>query len=179
MDMLLQIVLTKSHPQAHQQGTGITLLAGMTGQHLKVIVTPDILSEAIEISIGPADPNPTPMVSTIGVAATMILTEVSLDLFINPHVTVHHTTEAQAGTITTEIHHITNLRHVGASPGMTTGPEHVHPTNTITNLQAQHLSVHSQHTTDLKMGNSNRLQLMTHHQNIIALMNKTVIQRMV
>ena len=62
---------------------------------------------------------------------------------------------------------------------MTVDPEHANPANTITKPQKDHLPVHIQHHGSPKIGSTNRLQLMTHPQSIIALMNRTVIQRMI
>ena len=62
---------------------------------------------------------------------------------------------------------------------MTVDPEHANPANTITKPHKDHLPVHIQHPGNPKIGSTNRLQLMTHPQSIIALMNRTVIQRMI
>ena len=62
---------------------------------------------------------------------------------------------------------------------MTVDPEHANPANIITKPQKDHLPVHIQHPGNPKTGSTNRLQLMTHPQSTIALMNRTVIQRMI
>ena len=62
---------------------------------------------------------------------------------------------------------------------MTADPEHAHPANTIIKPQKDHLPVHIQHPGKPKTGSTNRLQLMAHPHSIIALMNRTVIQRMI
>ena len=62
---------------------------------------------------------------------------------------------------------------------MTVDPKHANPANTITKPQKDHLPVHTQCPGSPKIGSTNRLQLMTHPQSIIALMNRTVIQRMI
>ena len=109
----------------------------------------------------------------------MILAEVTLDPFANPHAIAHHATEAQAHTTTTKTSHATDPHHAGISPEMTVDPEHANPTYTITKPLKDHLLVHIQHPGSPKIGSTNRLQLMTHPQSIIALMNRTVIQRMI
>ena len=48
-----------------------------------------------------------------------------------------------------------------------------------TNPHKDHLPVHSQHPGSLRIESTNRLQLMALLENIIALMNRTVIQRMI
>ena len=109
----------------------------------------------------------------------MILTEVALDPFTSPHFIAHCATEAQAHTTTTETHHTTDPHHTEISPEMTVHLELTIPTNTITKPHKDHLPVHNQHPGSLRIGSTNRLQLMTHPQNIIALMNRTVIQKMI
>ena len=109
----------------------------------------------------------------------MTLTEVVLDHFTGPHSIALHATGAPAHTATTETHHIGDPHHAGISPKMTVDPEHINPTNTIPNPHRDHLPVHNQHPGSLRIESTNRLQLMIHPQNIIALMNRTVIQRMI
>ena len=115
----------------------------------------------------------------IGVRVTVILAEVTLDPFTGPHAIAHHATETQAHTTTTETHHTTDHHHAGISPEMTADPEHTNLINTITKPHKDHLPVHIQHPGNPKVGSTNRLQLMIHPQSIIALMNRTVIQRMI
>ena len=62
---------------------------------------------------------------------------------------------------------------------MTVGPEHAHPANTITKPQRDHLPVHTKHPGNPRTGSTNRLQLMTCPQSTIALINRTVIQRII
>ena len=88
-------------------------------------------------------------------------------------------TGAQAHTATAMTHHIADPHHAEISPKMTVDPEHLNPTSTTTNLHKDHLPVHNQHPGSLGIEGTNRLQLMIHPQNIIALMNRTVIQRMI
>ena len=179
MGTLQWIALTKSHLQAHQQNAGTTPLVGMIGQLLRVITTPGITTVTIGIGTDSVDLNPTPIIPDIRVTVAVILAEVTLDPFTSRHAVAHHATEAQAHTTTAETHHTTDPHHAGTSPKMTVDPEHANPTNTITKPHKDHLPVHTQHPGNPKIGSTNRLQLMTHPQNIIALMNRTVIQRMI
>ena len=133
MDTSHQIALTKYHLQAHQQDAGTTPLVGMTDQHLKIITTPGITTMTIGISTDSVDLNLTCITLDIGVAVTVILTEVTLDPFIGPHTVAHCATGDPAHTTTNEIHHIADPHHAGISPEMTVDPEHINPTNTITN----------------------------------------------
>ena len=179
MGTLHQIAQTKSHLHAHQQDAGTTTPVDMIVQHLRVIITPGITTTAIGIGTGSVDLDLTPITLDIGVTVTVILTEVALDPFTDPHATAHHARGAQAHTTTTETHHTADPHHARISPEMTADPEHAHPANTITKPPKDHLPVHIQCLGSPKTGSTNRLQLMTHPQSTIALMNRTVIQRMI
>ena len=133
----------------------------------------------IEIGTGSADLDLAPIILDIGVTVTVTLAEVTLDLFTNPHTTAHHATEAQAHTITAETHHTPDPYHTGVSPEITVDPGHAHPANTITKPPKDHLPVQIKHPGTPKTGNTNKSSLMTCPQSIIALMNRTVIQRMI
>ena len=76
-------------------------------------------------------------------------------------------------------HHIADPHHADISPEMTVDPKHIDPAGNIINPHKDHFPVHSQHPGSLRIEGTNRLQLMIHHQNIIAWMNRTVIQRMI
>ena len=179
MGTLQWIALIKSHLQAHQHDAGRTPLVGVTVQHLRVITTPGITTMTTGIGIDPVDLDLTPITLDIGIAVTVILTEVALDPFTSPHTIAHHATKAQVHTATPDTHHTTDPHHAGISPEMIVDPEHTNPTNTITNPHKDHLPVQIQHPGNPKIGKTNRIQLISHPQSIIALMNKTVIQRKV
>ena len=151
----------------------------MIDQHLGVIITPDITTVTIGIGTGSVDLNLTPIILDIGLTVTVTLTEVTLDPFTDPHTAAHHTTGAQAHTTTAKTHHTADPHHAGISPEMTADPEHANPANTNTKPHKDHLPAHIQCSGSPKIGSTNRLQLMTHPQSIIALMNRTVIQRMI
>ena len=174
-----QIALTKSHPQAHQQDAGTITLVGVIDQHLGVTITPGITTVTIGIGTGSVDLDLTPITLDIGVTVAATHTEVTLDPFTSPHTIVHHATGARAHTTTAKTHHTADPHHAGVSPEMTVDPEHVNPANTITKPQEYHLPPHMQCHGSPRIGSTNRLQLMTHCQSIIALMNRTVIQRMI
>ena len=175
MDTLQQIALTKYHLQVHQQDAGTTTLVGMIDQLLKVIITPGITNMTIGIGTDSVDLNLTHITLDIEVTVAVILAKVALYPFTSPHIVAHCATGAPAHTATAEIYHITDPHHAGISPKMTVDPEHINPTNTITNPHKDHLPFHNQHPGSPRIESTNRLQLMTHPQNIIALMNRTVI----
>ena len=179
MDMLQQIALTKYHLQAHQHNAGTTPLVDMTDQHLRIIAAPGIPIVTIERGTDSVNLNLAHITLDIGVTVAVILTEAILDHFTSPHTIALHATGAQAHTATAVTHHIADPHHAEISPEMTVDPEHINPTGTTKNPHKDHLPVHNQHPRSLRIEGTNRLQLMIHPQNIIALMNRTVIQRMI
>ena len=169
----------KSHLQAHQQDGGTTPLVGVTDQHCGVIITPGITTTTIGIGTDSVDLDATHITLDIGVTVTVIIAEVTLDPFTGPHIIAHCATEVQAHTATAKTPHTVDPHHAEISPEMTVDPGQTNPTNTIPKLHKDHLPLHNQHPGSPRIGSTNRLQLMTHHQNIIALMNRTVIRRMI
>ena len=179
MDMSQQIALTKYHLQAHQHDAGTTPLDGITDQHLRIIATPGISTVTIGTGTNSVNLNLAHKTLDIGVTVIVILTEVILDHFTSPHAIALHATGAQAHTTTAMTHHIADPHHTGTSPEMTVEPEHINPTSTTRNPHKDHLPVHKQHLGSLRREGTNRSQLIIHPQNIIALMDRTVIQRMI
>ena len=179
MDTSQKIALTKYHLQAHQQDAGTTPPVGKTDQHLGTIATPGILIATMGKGTDSVDLDLAHITLDIGVTVTVTPAEVILDHFTGHHTIALHATGAQAHTATTETHHIAGPHHTEISPKMTVGPEDINPTGITTNPHKDHLPVHSQHLGSLRIEGINRLQLMIHPQNIIALMNRTVIQKMI
>ena len=177
--MLLQIVLTKYHHQAHQPSTEVTAPVGMLGPPLGIIATPDILTMITKIGTGSVIPNVTHITMDIGVAA--IMTPIgttpghSTDL---PNVATH-AAEAQVHTATTVTCHTTDLPPIEIFPKMTADLDHTNPANNITNQHKDLLQAHKQHLGKIKTEDTNRLQLMIHPQNTTAQMIKIVTPRMI
>ena len=179
MDTSQWIALTKYHLQAYQQDAGTTPLVGMTDQCLRIIATPGIMTMIIGTGTVSVNLDLDHITLDIGLTVTVTLTEVILDHFTGPHSIALCTTGAPAHTTTAETHHIADSHHTVISPKMTVDPEHINPTYTITNPHRDYLPVHNPHPGSLRIESTNRLRLMIHPQNIIVLMNRTVIQRMI
>ena len=178
MDMLQWIALTKYLLQACQHNTEITPLVDVTDLHLGT-ATPGILTMTIETGTDSADLNLAHITPDIGVTAIVIPTGAILDHFVDPHAIASCVTEVPAHTTTAVMNHIADPHHADISPEMTVDPEHRDPASNIINLHKDHLPVHSQHPGSLRIESTNRLQSTIHPQNIIAWMNRTVIQRMI
>ena len=179
MAMLQQIALTKFCPQTYQHDAETPTLEDMIDPHLRVTITIGITTVTVEIGTDLADLNLIPIIPDIVVTVAVTLTEVTLDPFTNPHATIHHATETQAHTITNKTCHTADPHHAGVSPEATVDPGHAHPENTITKHQQDHLPAQIKHLGKPRTGNTSKSRLMTHPQNTIALMNRTVTQRMI
>ena len=179
MAMSQQIALTKLCPQVYQHDAKTTTLEDMIDPHLGITIMIGITTVTIKIGTGSADLDLAPIISDIGVTVTVTLTEVALDPFTDPHTAAHHTTEAQAHTITNETLHTADPHHAGVSPEITVDSEHTHPANTITKHQQDHLPAQIKHPGKPRTGNTSKSPFVTHPQNTIALMSRTATQRMI
>ena len=178
MDTLQQIALTKYHLQACRHNTKITPLADVTDEHLRT-ATPGVPTMAIETGMDSVTLDPAHITPDIGVTVIVIPTEAILDHFIDLDAVAPCITGVPAHMAIVMTHHIMDPHHADIFPKMTTDPECINPTGNIINLHKDHLPVDTQHPGSLKIEGTNRLQLMIHPQNIIARMNRTVIQRMI
>ena len=109
----------------------------------------------------------------------MTLTEVTLDPFTNTHAAAHHATEAQACTTTAKTNHTTDPHHAGVSLEITVDPRSCKSSKYHYKTPKNHLPVQMKHSGGPRTGNTSKSPLMTCPQSNIALMNRTVIQRMI
>ena len=179
MAMSQQIVPTKFGHQAYQQDTETTAPEDMIEPYLRITIMIGITTMTIEIGTGSADLDCIPIIPDIGVTVTVILTEVALDHITNCHAAAHHTTEAQAHTVTNETSHTTDPHHAGVSPETTVDLDHTHFANTTTKHPQDHLPGPIDQPGKPRTGNTSRSPLMTHPLNTIALMNRPVTQKMI
>ena len=179
MDMSLQTALIKYHLQAHQHTVGVTPPVGMIDPHLGIIDTTGIPTVIIEIGTGSVVPDLAHTILDTGVTATMTITGVTPDRFIDLHVIAPHATEAQVHTTTAVTHHITDLHPIEIFPEMTANLDHTNPTDNTTNQQKDLLQAPKQCLGKIRTEDTNRLQLMTPPQNTIAQMIRIVTPRMI
>ena len=181
MAMLQWIAQTKFHHQAYQQDTEITILTqeDVIDPHLKITIIIGTIPMTIKTGIGLAGPDPIPAATDTGVTVTMSQEEVTLDPITDLHTTVHHATEAQAHTVTTETPHTADPHCTEVFPETTVDLDHIHHTNTTTKHQQDHFPALIEQPGKPKTGNISRSPLMIHHPSTIALMNKPVTQRMI
>ena len=178
MDMLPWTAWIRYHHLAYQHIAEVTLPTGMIDPPLSLIATPDIHTMITRIDPGSVIPSPTHVAIDIGVAA--ILTPVgatpghSTDL---PNI-VSHTTEAQVPTAIAMTHCTTDLHLIGILPEMTVDLD-INPENNITNQHKDPCQPHKQHLGSIRIRDTSRSPLMTHHQNTTAQMIMIATQRMI
>ena len=181
MAPLQQFAQTKSHHQAYQQDTEMTILTqdDVIDPHLRIAIAIGTITMTIQTGIILAGPDPTHTVTDTGVTVIMTHKEVVLGPITNPHAAVHHITEGLVHTATNETHHTANPHHAEVSPGITVGPDHVHHTNTTTKHLQDHLTALTKQPGKPMIGNISRSPLMIHHLSTIALMSKPANQMMI
>ena len=181
MTMSQQTAQTKFCHQAYQQDTEITILTqeDMIDPHLKITIMIGTITMTIKTGIGLAGPNPIPTATDTRVTVAVTHKEVTLDPITDPHTTVHHTTEAQAHTITDKTPHTADSHHTEVFPETAVDLDHIHHTNTTTKHQQDHLWAPIEQPGKPKTGNISRSPLMIHHPSTIALMKKPVTQKMI
>ena len=109
----------------------------------------------------------------------MTPTEVTPNHFIDLYIIAPHAREAQAHTITTMTHHITDLHPIEIFPKMTADLEHTNLTDNITNQHEDLPQVWKQCLGNIRTEDTNRLQLTIPPQNTIAQMIRIVTPRMI
>ena len=177
MDMLPWTALIKYHQWAHQHTTEVTPLIGMIGLPLNIIATPDILTMITKIGTDLVIPDPTHITMDIGVAAIMTPIGATPGHSTGLPDIVSHATEAQVHTTTTMTHHTADLHPVEIFPKMTADLDHTNSKNNITNQHKDLPQAHKQHCGKIKTEDTNKSQLMIHHQNTTVQMIKIVTSR--
>ena len=181
MAMSQHIAQTKSHHQASQQDTEITILTqdNVIDPHLGITIVIGTITMTIETGIGLAGQDPIHAVIDTGVTVTVTHEEVALGPITNPHITAHHATEAPAHTATDDTPNTADPHHTKVFPEITVDPDHVHHTNTTTKHQQNCLTALTKQTGKPKTGNIIRSPLMINHLSTIALMSKPATQKMI
>ena len=181
MDMLQHIAQTKSHDQAYQQDTEITILTqdNVIGPHLRITIKIGTITMTIETGIYLAGQDPIHAVIDTGVTVAMTHKEVILCPITNPHATAHLIPEVQTHTTINETPHTADPHHTEVIPGITVDPDHIHDTNTITKHQQDLLTALTKQPGKPRTGNISKSPLMIHHLSTIALMSRPVNQMMI
>ena len=166
------------HCLAHQHIAEVMSPTGMIDPPLDIIATPDVLTMITRIDPGSVIPNPTHI--TIGIGVTAVMTPIgatpghSTDL---PDI-VSHATEAQVPTAIAVAHCTADLHLIGIFPKMT-ADLNTNAENKITNWHKDPRLPHKQHLGSIRIRDTSRSPLTTHHQNTTAQMIMIVTQRMI
>ena len=176
MDMLPWTAEIRYHHQAHQHAAEVTPPTGVIDPPLGIIATPDVLTVITRIGPGLVVPDPAHITMDIGVAAIMTPIGAAPGHSTNLPNVVSHATEAQVPTAIAMIHHTTDLHPIGIFPKMTADLD-TNPENNITNWHKDPRQTPKQHLGSIKIGDTNRSQLMIHHLNITVPMIMIVTPR--
>ena len=118
-------------------------------------------------------PNLAPVTTAIGVVATRTLAEVTPDLSTDLPITASHMTGALVPTAAI-VTHLTADLHL-----IITADLDIDPGNNTTNQPKDLHPLHRRHLGNIRTGDTNKSQLMTHHQNTTAQMTMTATQMMI
>ena len=178
MDMLPWTAQIRYCHQVHQPAAGLTPMTGVGDLPLDVTATPDSHTMNTGTDLDSVTLNPNPVTTAIGVVATMTLVEVTPDHSTDLPITTSHVTEAPVPTAAVTIHLTADPHLTGTLPEMTADLD-ICPGNHITNqIEVLH-PLHRHHLGNTRTKDTNKSQLMTHHQNTTAQMTMTATQMMI
>ena len=150
-------------------------MTGVGDLPLDATATPDAHAMTIGTDLGSVTLDPNPVTTAIGVVATRTLAEVAPDHSTDLPIATSHVTEAPVPTTAITIHLTTDLHLIGTFPEMT-ADLNIGPGNNITNQAEDLHPLHRHHLGNTRTKDTNKSQLMTHHQNTTAQMTMTVTQ---
>ena len=178
MDMLPWTAWIRYHHLAHQHATGLTPMTGMIDPPLDVIATPDVHTMITRIDPGSVAADLAPVTPDIGVVATRTPIEVTPGHSTDLLTIVSHVTGAQVPTTTTVTHHTADLHLIGTLPEMTADLDINSKSNTTDWPTDPHPPC-KHHLGNIRIRDTSKSPLMTHHQNTTAQMILSVTQRMI
>ena len=178
MDMLPWTAQIRYHCLVHWHAAGLTPTTGVKDPPLDIIVTPDVHTMITRIHSDSVAPNLTPITTDIGVSAARTTTEVTLGHSTDLPAIVSHITGAPVPTATTATHLTTDLHLIGILPEMT-ADLNINPASNTTDWPMDPHPLCEHQLGNIRIRDTSKLLLMTHHQSTIAKMIMTVTQRMI
>ena len=178
MDMLPWIAQIRYCHPVHQHTAGLTPMTGVEDPPLDIIVTPDAHTMIIRIDPDSVTPNLAPITTDTGVVAARTPIEVTPDHSIDLPIAVSHDTEALVPTATATTHLTADLHLIGILPEMT-ADLNINPGSNTTDQPEDPHPPHRHHLGNIRIRDTSKSPLMTHHQNTTAQMTMTVTQRMI
>ena len=148
------------------------------GLLLDITAIPDAHASNTGTDLDSVTLDPNLVTTAIGVVAATTLVEVDPDHSTDLPIATSHMIEAPVPTAAVMTHPTTDLLPTGIPPEMTADLD-VDPENYTTNQLEDLHPLHTHHPGDLRTGNINRSQLMTHHQNTRAQMTMTATRMMI
>ena len=162
----------------HWHTAGLTPMTGVKDPPLDAIVTLDPHTMITRIDPDSVAPDLAPVTTDIGVAATRTTAEVTPGHSTDLPTIVSHITGAPVPTTTAVTHLTVDLHLIGIFPEMTADLDINPASNTID--QPANLCLLPKHLLGtIRIRDTSKSPLMTHHQNTTALMIMTVIQMMI
>ena len=162
----------------HWHATGLTPTTGIGDLPLNIIVTPDAHTMITSIDPDSGAPDLTPVTTDIGVVATRTPIEVTPDHSTDLPATVSHITGALVSTATAATHLTADLHLIGMFPEMTADLD-INPGSNTTDWPKDPHPPHRHHLGNIRIRDTSKSPLMTHHQSTTAQMTMTVTQRMI
>ena len=178
MDMLPWTAQIRHCHPVHWHATGLTPMTGVGDPPLDIIGTPDIHIMITRIDPDSVAPIFAPVTTDIGVVAARTSAEVTPGHSTDLPATVSHITGAQVPTATAATHCTTDLHLIGILPKMT-ADLNINPKSNTTDQPEDSHPPHKHHCGNIRIRDTSKSPLMTHHQNTTAQMIMTVTQRMI
>ena len=178
MDMLPWTTRIRYHHLAHWHAAGLTPMTGMKDPPLDITATPDVHTMITRIDPGSVIPNLTLITTDIEIVATRTPIEVTPGHSTDFPATVSHITGAPVPTATTMTHCTADLHLIGILPEMTADLD-INPESNTTDWPADPCPPCRHHLGNIRIIDTSKSPLMTHHQNTTAQMIMTVTQRMI
>ena len=167
MDMLPWTAQIRYGHPVHQHTAELTPMTGTGNPPLDAIVTPDAYTMITGIDPDTVAPDLAPITSDIGVVAARTPIEVAPDHSTDLPITVSHVTGALVPTTTTVTHLTMDLHLIGISPEMTADPN-TNPRSNTTDWPEDHHPPHRHHLGNIRIRDTSKSPLMTHHQSTTA-----------
>ena len=176
MDMSPWTAQIRYHCLVHQHATGLTPMTGVGDPPLDITVTPDAHTMITGTDLDSVISNLTPMTTDTGVVATRTPIEVTPDHSIDLPIAVFYVTKALVLTATAMTCLTTDLHLIGILPEMTADLD-INPGDNTTDQPEDLHPLHRHHFGNVRTRDTNKSQLMIHHQSTTAQMTMTATQR--
>ena len=178
MDMLPWTAQIRYCHLVHWHTTGLTPMTGVEDPALNIIVTPDAHTMITRIDHDSVAPDLTPVTTDIGEVAARTPAEVNPGHSTDLPTKVSHITGALVPTTIAATHLTADLHLIGILPGMTADLD-INPRSNTTDRPEDPHPPHRHHLGNIRIRDTSKSPLMTHHQSTTAQVTMTVTQRMI